>query len=116
MEELVTLIKTPFEIIQNAQGDAKIGYGFLMIVFMAGFVTLFYYILEFIQTIFRIFFNFLETMWTTFLGTFKKKVVHEKVDLSQIEFLIDKKLKDNTSEIHKILSEIKSQVTTKDIL
>ena len=54
---MIELIELPFDILTAAEGDAKVGYAFLMILFSVGFIVLSVYILDFFKNIYEVTMN-----------------------------------------------------------
>lgn len=92
MEELTNLIKLVFEILSNA-GDSAVGYGFLMILFGSGVVTVIYYVLDFIKNIFKSLLNFFLEGFRAFTEMFKRspKPVDSINYLTRIDLKIELK-------------------------
>lgn len=113
------LIQLPFDILNEAQGDAKVGYAILMILFASGLVTAFYYILDFIQKIFKYILQFFTTSFESFTSIFKRKA--KPTPCSFEGFATNNKLMENIfnesmGEINNKLDDLIKESRTKDIL
>lgn len=119
IEIIKDLIKLPFDILSAAQGDSKVGYAFLMILFGSGLITAFYYTLDFIQKIFKYLLQFLTTGFESFTSIFKRKAKPTPCSFegfSANNQLMENILKDSLNEINKRLDDMSKEARTKDIL
>lgn len=105
IKELVTL---PFDILGSFEGDAQIGFGFLMLVFLVASITVTYYVVEFIIRIYKTTLNFFIEAINSFTGIFKQPGKQKSYnlsveDLDKIKYQIVKSISDSTDEINKSL-------------
>jgi len=112
------IISIPFDILTAAQGESKVGYAFLMIIFLSGFVTMTYYIFDFLAKVISGFFRFLSESWEALLSVFKRKPIKQldiQSMLKEHELKLDKIFNTAVDEINNKIEKLNKN-RMKDIL
>jgi hypothetical protein len=119
IEMIKDLIQLPFDILNAAQGESKVGYAILMILFGSALLTAFYFVLDFVQKVFKYILQFLTTSFESFTSIFKRKA--KPTPCSFGGFDTNNQLQENIfnesmTEINNKLDNLIKDSRTKDIL